>query len=102
MDKIKRKIYLDKIIEFMKNDYLLFYNLKLYGFYEQLSVDELNYIFSNIFGQPVKIKGNIIYNENGNIIYTEHSDGKWEKREYNENGNETYYENSNGKIIDYK
>ena len=89
-------MYLDKIIQFMKNDYPLFKNLKMYGFYDQLSEDELNYVFSGIFGEPVTIRGNSIYNQNGNQIYYENSDGFWIKREYNENGKEIYFENCNG------
>lgn len=96
MYKIKRKIYLDKIIRVMKNGYPLFHNLKDYGFYNELSEDELNYIFSNIFQQSVRVVEYIIYNENGNQIYIEYSDGKWTKREYDENGNQIYYEFSDG------
>ena len=96
MDKIKRKIYLDKIIEFMKNDFPIIKNLKDYGFYDQLSGDELNYVLSGIFEQPVKKYINNIINENGNQIYFENSDGKWWKKEYDDNGNTIYFENSNG------
>ena len=42
-------------------------------------------------------KGSLsLYNNNGNRIYIEWSDGTWCKREYDSNGNEIYYENSNG------
>ena len=51
-------------------------------------------------------KGNVIYHENsngkrkydgkGNVIYYENSNGYWSKREYDEKGNVIYYENSNG------
>ena len=37
-----------------------------------------------------------VYNEKGNVIYFEDSDGYWSKNEYNEKGNEIYYENSDG------
>ena len=40
------------------------------------------------------------YDEKGNEIYYENSNGYWSKREYDEKGNEIYYENSEGKIID--
>ena len=96
MYKIKRKIYLDKIIEVMKNDYPLFHNLKLYGFYDQLSNDEMDYVLSGIFEQPVRVGGLEIYDEDGNRIYTEHSDGDWVKIGYDEDGNRIYYENSYG------
>ncbi len=42
------------------------------------------------------------YNNNGNQIYYEDCDGYWYKYEYDENGNKTYYENSNGNIRDYR
>ncbi len=53
MDK-QIKIYLDKIIKVIKNDYPLFKNLRDYGF--KLSEDELNYVLSKIFQQPVRIE----------------------------------------------
>jgi len=37
-----------------------------------------------------------VYDEKGNVIYQEDSDGFWEKREYNEKDNMIYYEESNG------
>jgi hypothetical protein len=95
MDK-QIKIYLDKIIKLIKNDYPLFKNLKDYGFYDQLSNEEMNYVLSNIFQQTVKKYINNIINENGNRIYFEHSDGYWVKYEYDKNGNEIYYEDSDG------
>ena len=102
MDKIKRKIYIDKIIEFMKNDFPIIKNLKDYGLYEQLSEEELKYVFSGIFGEPVKVNELGIFNQNGNKIYYEYSEGNWRKWEYDENGNNIYYENSYGTIIYYK
>ena len=36
------------------------------------------------------------YNEKGNSIYLENSDGNWIKYKYDEKGNEIYYENSDG------
>ena len=93
----QRERYLNKIIKFIKNDFPLFNNMKLYGFYDQLSEEELYYVFSEIFDQPVEYDENgIIFNENGNQIYLENSDGYWEKTEYNENGKLIYYENSDG------
>ena len=102
MDKLKRKMFLNKIIEFMKNDFPIIKNLKDYGFYDQLSGDELKYVLSTIFGEPVKVNVLGIFNQNGNKIYYENSDGYWRKWEYDENGNNIYYENSDGyrKIID--
>ena len=108
----------------MKNDFPLFKNLKLYGFYDQLTIDELNYVLSGIFGMPSNIdmeqyhpeytvynnNGNEIYfedldngfwqkseyDENGNLTYNEHDDGVWYKYEYDENGNITYYGSDDG------
>ncbi len=41
-----------------------------------------------------------VYDEKGNEIYLENSNGYWAKWEYDEKGNETYFESSNSKIID--
>ena len=117
----REQMFLDKIVKVMKNDFPLFKNMEDYGFYDQLSKKELIYIFSGIFGQPVRYRyGGIIdengkeiyfensngkwwkkeYDKNGNQIYYERFDGEWVKREYDENGNILYYENSNGNIED--
>ena len=103
----------------MNNDFPLLKNLKEYGFYNQLSEDELNYVLSNIFQQPVCVveysthvfdyNGNEIYSEepngywiiseydeNNNRTYLGYSDGFWIKRELNEYGNQIYFENSDG------
>ena len=82
MNRINRKIYLDKIIQVMKNDYPLIKNLKLYGFYDQFSKKELNYVFSGIFEQPVNIRGRNIFNQNLKRIYKEFYSGSWVKFEY--------------------
>ena len=105
-----RQMFLDKIVQVMKNDFPLFHNLKDYGFYDQLSEDELNYVLSGIFGKPVTITkteydeyGNIgyhIYDQNDNLIYYENSNDTWVKKEYDENGRIIYYEDSNGEIRD--
>jgi hypothetical protein len=92
----RRQMYLNKIIEVMKKDYPLYKNLKLYGFTDQLSEEELTYVFSGIFGEPVIKKDNSIYNDNGNNIYVEDSYGNWFKKEYDDYGNEIYFENSDG------
>ena len=41
-----------------------------------------------------------LFDENGNLVYFEDSEGYWAKREYDQNGNEVYYENSEGEIED--
>ena len=104
MKKIIRKIlredreqmFLDKIVQVMKNDFPLFKNMKDYGFYEQLSKKELNYVFSEIFGKSVKKYRMGIQDENGVVLYKEFSDGYWDKWEYDENNNLIYYEGSDG------
>ena len=95
----RQEQFLNKIILLMKDDYPLIKKLKDNGFYNDLSEKEFNYVLSGIFGEPVKLKRKYIYNQNGNKIYHEHSDGYWEKYEYDDNGNKTYYERSNGNWI---
>ena len=95
----QRERYLNKIGDIMKNDFPLFKNMELYGFYDQLSEDEINYVFSGVFGEPVSIHEltNRIYDDkNGNIIYSESPNGYWSKWEYNEDGRVIYYEDSTG------
>ena len=41
----------------------------------------------------------VIKDKNGNEIYREYSTGFWIKRVYNDEGNVIYYENSDGYII---
>jgi hypothetical protein len=36
------------------------------------------------------------YDDNGNITYSEDSNGYWVKQEFDSNGNITYYETSKG------
>ena len=37
-----------------------------------------------------------LYDSNGNLTYSENSDGYWSKSEYNSNGKCTYFEDSTG------
>ena len=90
----RQEQFLNKIILLMKDDYPIFKNLKDYGF--NLSQDELNYVLSGIFGEPIIEERQRIYNQNGNKIYFEFHNGNWGKREYDENGNQIYYERSDG------
>ena len=93
----RQEQFLNKIILLMKDDFPIFKNLKDYGF--NLSEEELNYVLSGIFGESVRKKGrryNSIYNQNGNEIYHENSNGYWYKYEYDNNGNVIYYENFYG------
>jgi len=41
-----------------------------------------------------------IKDKNGNLLYYEHYDGYWRKREYDSKGNEIYTEDSRGVIVD--
>jgi hypothetical protein len=41
-----------------------------------------------------------VFDEQGNRIYYEYSDGDWAKIEYDEKGNLIYWGNSDGEIID--
>ena len=41
-----------------------------------------------------------VYDDKGNRIYYENSDGKWFKKEYDEKGDEIYYEDSDGEFMD--
>ena len=67
-----------------------------------LSDGEIDYILSGIFGEPVRYSydiiydNKVIYNENGNVIYYEDSEGTWEKTEYDDYGKVIYYEDSYG------
>ncbi len=90
----RQKQFLNKIILLMKDDYPIYKKLDDYGF--NLSEEELNYVLSGIFGEPVIKKRQRIYNQNGNQIYFENSFGYWEKFEYDDNGNEIYYYDSEG------
>tara|TARA_R110000803_G_scaffold17862_1_gene48001 strand:- start:195 stop:842 length:648 start_codon:yes stop_codon:yes gene_type:complete len=42
------------------------------------------------------------YDDNGNLIYREHSDGFWVKFEYDKNGNNIYFEDSDGIRVKYE
>jgi hypothetical protein len=61
-----------------------------------LSPNEYPLVFSKLFNQPVTVKGDYVYNEQGNKVYSENSNGSWWKKEYDNQGNEIYYEGSNG------
>ena len=44
----------------------------------------------------------IKYDDNGNQIYHENSNGYWEKKEYDDKGNQIYYEDAGGYWYKYK
>ena len=65
-----------------------------------LRPDEYPLVLSKIFNQSVTIEGGRVYNQYGDKIYHEYSNGSWFKQEYDANGNEIYYEDNNGYIED--
>ena len=129
-DRLER--YINKIAEVMKNDYPIFSNMELYGFYDQLPEFIIPVVFNKIFGQIVNVEvgyhfnrkvrsvknenNNLIYyedskgkfwekweyNEDGKILYREYDTGHWKKWGYDENGKQIYYEDSDGLIRDYR
>ena len=87
----KYERYIDYIVNELEPPY--FINMKdNYG----LSEKEYPLVLSKIFNEPVIIKGRYVYNNQGNEIYYEDSDGYWYKQEYGEQGNEIYFENRYG------
>ena len=104
-DRLER--YMNKIAEVMKNDYPIFSNMELYGFYDQLPEFIIPVVFNKIFGQIVNVevgyhfnrKVRSVKNENNNLIYYEDGDGFWKKYEYDNRGNRIYYKSSQGHWI---
>ena len=92
----KYERYISYIIENIEKPY--FKNMKeMYG----LRPDEYEMVLSKVYGQPVTINGNNVYDQYGNRIYYENSDGYWYKRGYDINGNIIYYETSSGYIEEF-
>ena len=73
-----------------------FKNMEEYG----LPPNDYELVLSKVYNQSVTIKGERVYDSNGNRIYYEDSDGGWVKSEYDTNGNSIYYEDSDGVIED--
>ena len=82
--------YINYIVSDIELPYLKY--LEQYG----LSDNEMEYVLSKVYEQPVSIKDNYVFDSNGNVIYQEDSNGYWTKREYDTNNNEIYVEDSNG------
>jgi len=82
--------FIEKVANYLKPPY--FINMEGLG----LSEDEYPLVFSRIFNQPVTIEGRSVYNQYGNRIYYEESNGFWSKREYDTNDNLIYDEDSDG------
>ncbi len=87
-----------KYIDYIVNDIELPYlkSIEPYG----LKQDEMDLVLSKVYNQPVTIEGGSVYDEQGNIIYNENSNGYWSKRVYNTNGEVIYYETSYSYIED--
>ena len=74
----RREEFLNKIIKVMKNDYPIIKNLKEYGFWEQLSKDELKYVLSKLLRKNIQFGYSYytqILDEYGNLLYIEVEDG---------------------------
>ncbi len=77
----RQEQFLNRIILLLKDDFPIYKKLGDYGF--NLSEDELNYVLSGIFGEPVTVRYKnyiSIYDQNGNEIYRENSVGNWRKK----------------------
>ena len=104
--------FLDKISSIIEKPYFRnMYEKYNGGFWDITDEGDQEYILKNIFGDDINIKEGItltlvdyrgygrnrrVYDDKGNRIYWEDSDGKWWKYEYDDNHNLIYYENSNG------
>ena len=85
----------ERYIEYIVNDIQppYFKNMRdNYG----LSPDEYFLVLRRIFNQPVSVTGHYVYDNQGNNIYYENSDGDWRKWEYDDQGNKIYYETNTG------
>ena len=92
----KYERYINYIVNDIKPPY--FKNMgKNYG----LSEKEYELVLSKVYGQPITINDNNVYDQYGNRIYFEDSDGNWIKRGYDQYGNRIYYETSSGYIEEY-
>ncbi len=93
----KYERYIEYIVSDLEAPY--FKNMRdQYG----LSEKEYELVLNKLFDQPVTIKDGGIYDNQGNEIYHEYSDGYWEKSEYDTNGNKIYFEDSNGFWVKYE
>ena len=89
--KKKYQRYIEYIVSDIEAPYLI--NMRdNYG----LKQEEYSLVLTKLYDQSVTIKDTLVYDTNGNVTYTENSNGYWEKYEYDNNGKVTYTENSNG------
>ena len=93
---------LDKISDYVDIPY--FKSMEGLTIYDK---DDQEYIMEKILGVDItinliiKVFDNLpivigMFDDEGNILYSEGSFGKWEKKEYDDRGNVIYYERSNG------
>ena len=82
---------LDKISDYVEIPY--FESMEGLTIYDK---DDQEYIMKKIYGNDIYIRGDVIRDDKGKIIYFEYSDGRWKKWEYNDKGNMIYYKHSNG------
>ena len=92
----KYEKYIDYIVNDIEEPY--FINMKdMYG----LSEKEYEMVLSKIFNQPITLERCLnVYNQYGDKIYHENSDGMWRKWEFNLDGNVSYYIDSHGYVTD--
>ena len=81
---------LDKISDHVQLPY--FKSMESLTIYDK---DDQEYIMKKILGN-ISFSRYYIYDDRGNRIYWEGSDGDWSKWEYDDKGNIIYYENSDG------
>ena len=82
---------LDKISEYVQLPYFK----SMVGLTIDDKDDQL-YIMKKIYGNDIYIRGDVIRDDKGKIIYFKRSNGYWEKQEYDDKGNKIYYERSTG------
>ena len=61
--------YINYIVNDIEKPYLKY--LEQYG----LKQSEYSFVLSKVFNEPVTIEGNYVYDNQGNIIYNENSNG---------------------------
>jgi hypothetical protein len=110
MKKLIKRILREEIVKSDKHYRILdkiseHVQLPYFKSMESLTIDDVDdqvYIMKKIYGNDIYIKEDYdrIYDEYGNQIYNEDSEGRWGKWEYDDNGNMIYFENYDGLIYD--
>ncbi len=85
----------ERYINYIVNDIEVPYFINMRDHYG-LKDNEYGLVLSKVYNQPVTIEYDYVYDEQGNQIYYENSNGDWVKYEYDNDGNEIYFENSKG------